>query len=180
MSCRRHRPCCACPTLPIVESEALVQRRLDALKNRIMTEWEYVGRSYELIVEPEIFWRLGGPREETEGRCTMSAFRTANPGSRPGRRTAATANEVDETSMGEAVERHLSLDAPFMQWVQDPDRVDTEASDTIEMREGLTDGLETIKLTGLVPQFTSNPASPRSPATPSSHSVRFSRACAIA
>jgi flagellar motor protein MotB len=65
--------------------------------------------------------------------------------------TAAAANEVDETSMGEAVERHLSLDAPFMQWVQDPDRVDTELSDTIEMRQGLADGLETIKLTGLVP-----------------------------
>ena len=64
---------------------------------------------------------------------------------------AVTANEVDETSMGEAVERHLSLDAPFMQWVQDPDRVDHEASDEIEFREGLADGLETIKLTGLVP-----------------------------
>ena len=63
---------------------------------------------------------------------------------------AVTANEVDETSMGEAVERHLSIDAPFMQWVQDPDRVDHEASDTIEFREGLADGLETIKLTGLV------------------------------
>ena len=53
---------------------------------------------------------------------------------------AVTANEVDEKSMGEAVERHLSLDAPFMQWVQDPDRVDHEASDEIEMREGLADG----------------------------------------
>ena len=60
-------------------------------------------------------------------------------------------NDVDEIPMGEVVERHLSLDEPFMQWVQDPDRVDTELSDTIEMREGLEDGLETIKLTGLVP-----------------------------
>ena len=81
----------------------------------------------------------------------MSAFRLLILGLGLAVATAATANEVDETSMGEAVERHLSLDAPFMQWVQDPDRVDTEASDTIEMREGLTDGLETIKLTGLVP-----------------------------
>ncbi len=60
-------------------------------------------------------------------------------------------NAVDETPMGKVVERHLSLDEPFMQWVQDPDRVDAELSDTIEMREGLADGLETIKLTGLVP-----------------------------
>ena len=64
---------------------------------------------------------------------------------------AAVASDVDETGLGETVERHLSLDEPFMQWVQDPDRVDTELSDTIEMREGLADGLETIKLTGLVP-----------------------------
>ena len=64
---------------------------------------------------------------------------------------AVTANEVDEQPMGEAVERHLSLDAPFMQWVQDPKRLDDEISDTIELREGLADGLETIKLTGLVP-----------------------------
>ena len=42
-----------------VESESLVNRRLDALKDRIMTAWEEIG-SYELVVEPEIFWRLGG------------------------------------------------------------------------------------------------------------------------
>ena len=64
---------------------------------------------------------------------------------------AAVAADVDEQPMGEAVERHLSLDEPFMQWVQDPYRVDAELSDTIELREGLEDGLETIKLTGLVP-----------------------------
>jgi flagellar motor protein MotB len=61
------------------------------------------------------------------------------------------ANDVDEQPMGEAVERHLSLDEPFMQWVQDPERVDTELSDMIETVDGLADGLETIKLTGLVP-----------------------------
>ncbi len=64
---------------------------------------------------------------------------------------ASFADDVEETPLGEAVERHLSLDTPFTQWVQDPERVDTEASDTIETREALADGLETIKLTGLVP-----------------------------
>jgi flagellar motor protein MotB len=62
----------------------------------------------------------------------------------------AVAADVEEKPMGEVVERHLSLDEPFMQWVQDPNRVATELSDTIELREGLADGLETIKLTGLV------------------------------
>jgi len=64
---------------------------------------------------------------------------------------AVGAQDVDEAPLGEAVERHLSLDDPIMQWVQDPERVDHEVSDTIELREGLTNGLETIKLTGLVP-----------------------------
>ena len=64
---------------------------------------------------------------------------------------AVLAQDVDEAPLGEAVERHLSLDEPIMQWVQDPERVDHEVSDTIELREGLANGLETIKLTGLVP-----------------------------
>ncbi len=64
---------------------------------------------------------------------------------------AVIAQDVDEAPLGEAVERHLSLDEPIMQWVQDPERVDHEVADTIELREGLANGLETIKLTGLVP-----------------------------
>ena len=51
-----------------VESEALVEKRLDALKNRIMAEWQYARRVYELVVEPEIFWRLGGPPRQPKGR----------------------------------------------------------------------------------------------------------------
>ena len=62
----------------------------------------------------------------------------------------AVAADVDEAPIGEAVERHLSLDAPFRQWVQDPERVETDMGDTIDTRETLTDGLETIKLSNLV------------------------------
>ena len=57
----------------------------------------------------------------------------------------------DETPIGEAAERHLSLDGPQTKWVQDPDRVDTELGDSIELRETLVDALETIKLSNLVP-----------------------------
>jgi flagellar motor protein MotB len=38
-----------------------------------------------------------------------------------------------------------------MVWVQDPDRVDSEEGDTLEMRETIADALETIKLSNLVP-----------------------------
>jgi len=63
----------------------------------------------------------------------------------------ATATGVEEAPMGEAVERHLSSGEPFRQWVQDPERVETELSDTLEVREVITDDLETIKLSNLLP-----------------------------
>jgi len=63
---------------------------------------------------------------------------------------AAVAADVEELPIGEAVERHLSDDAPFLQWVSDPDRVDGELGDALEIREALVDDLETVKLSGLV------------------------------
>jgi uncharacterized repeat protein (TIGR01451 family) len=50
-----------------VEDEALVEKRLDSLKSRIMDEWRALDASYELVIEPEIFWRLGGPPERPRG-----------------------------------------------------------------------------------------------------------------
>jgi len=58
--------------------------------------------------------------------------------------------DAEETPIGEAVERHLSDYEPFQQWVQDPDRLAIEEGDTLELRETVTDGLETVKLSNLV------------------------------
>ena len=58
---------------------------------------------------------------------------------------------VDEAPLGEAVERHLPDDDPFMMWVQDAERVATEEGDTLETRETIADALETVKLSNLVP-----------------------------
>ena len=44
-----------------VEAESLVERRLSALKEQIMTSWSDLNCCYELVIEPEIYWRLGGP-----------------------------------------------------------------------------------------------------------------------
>ena len=63
----------------------------------------------------------------------------------------AQAANVDEVPLGEAVERHLADDEPFMKWVQHPEDTETEQGDTIETREKLEDALETVKLSGLVP-----------------------------
>jgi large repetitive protein len=47
-----------------VESEQLVERRLDAVKAEIMNAWTELACCYELVVEPEVYWRLGGPPDE--------------------------------------------------------------------------------------------------------------------
>jgi uncharacterized repeat protein (TIGR01451 family) len=44
-----------------VEDEALVERRLQAVRDMIMTAWKEKDCCYELVIEPEIYWRLGGP-----------------------------------------------------------------------------------------------------------------------
>jgi flagellar motor protein MotB len=63
------------------------------------------------------------------------------------------ASNVDEAPIGEAVERHLADDGPTMRWAQDPGDIDTEVGDTIETRETVEDALETVKLSGLVPDI---------------------------
>ena len=49
-----------------VEDEALVNERLAVLKSDIITAWQELDGQYELVVEPEIFWRLGGPPEKSK------------------------------------------------------------------------------------------------------------------
>ena len=61
------------------------------------------------------------------------------------------AQAVDEAGIGEAVERHLSDDRPMMEWVHDPQLLDTQAGDRLEEREVLAEDVETIKLTNVLP-----------------------------
>jgi len=50
-----------------LEAEHLVNQRVAALKKQIMENWRASGSGYELIVEPEIHWRLGGPVKQPQG-----------------------------------------------------------------------------------------------------------------
>ena len=50
-----------------LEPESLVNQRLDELKKRIMQTWQETGSEYELVVEPEVHWRLGGPVKQPKG-----------------------------------------------------------------------------------------------------------------
>jgi hypothetical protein len=44
-----------------VEAESLVEGRLKMLKDEIMAAWQELNCCYELVIEPEVFWRLGAP-----------------------------------------------------------------------------------------------------------------------
>jgi len=50
-----------------VESEALVERRLASIKDQIMTAWIKLNCCYELVIEPEVYWRLGAPPDRPRG-----------------------------------------------------------------------------------------------------------------
>jgi len=50
-----------------VEEESLVNRRLDRMKNDIASRWEDLDCCYELVIEPEVFWRLGSPPGKSKG-----------------------------------------------------------------------------------------------------------------
>ena len=49
-----------------VEDASLVDKRLAKLKDEIMTTWQGLNCCYELVVEPEVFWRLGGPPDNSK------------------------------------------------------------------------------------------------------------------
>ena len=44
-----------------VESEGLVQDRLEALKEEIVRRWKQTDSGYQLAIETEVFWRRGAP-----------------------------------------------------------------------------------------------------------------------
>ena len=50
-----------------VEAEALVEERLDLLKDQIEAAWKDLDCCYELVIEPEIHWRLGAPPDKPRG-----------------------------------------------------------------------------------------------------------------
>jgi len=50
-----------------VENEDLVQRRLEAIKSEITSRWQSsqnANATYQLTIEPEVFWRLGAPPQQ--------------------------------------------------------------------------------------------------------------------
>jgi hypothetical protein len=46
------------------EEESLVDARLDSIKRQVMEAWNELDCCYELDVESEVHWRLGGPPDK--------------------------------------------------------------------------------------------------------------------
>ncbi len=63
----------------------------------------------------------------------------------------AQAEEVSQAEPGQAVERHLLSDEPFMQWAQDPGVLGTQSGDRLEQREVVAAQAKTVKLRNVVP-----------------------------
>ena len=54
------------------EDEALVERRLEGFKRQLTEAWDAKKDGYVLAIEPEVFWRRGGPPKRLDARMPGS------------------------------------------------------------------------------------------------------------
>jgi uncharacterized repeat protein (TIGR01451 family)/fimbrial isopeptide formation D2 family protein len=54
------------------EDAALVEQRMQAIKRQVTEAWDAKKDGYVLAIEPEVFWRLGGPPKRLNGRAPGS------------------------------------------------------------------------------------------------------------
>jgi len=54
------------------EDPALVEQRVQAIKRQLTEAWDAKKDSYVLTIEPEVFWRRGGPPKRLDGRVPGS------------------------------------------------------------------------------------------------------------
>src|SRR5579862_6083315 len=64
---------------------------------------------------------------------------------------SAQAQTVDETTLGNPVERQLPTDQPLAPRARDPEQIRTEAGDRLEKRKLLSESFETVKLKNVIP-----------------------------
>jgi hypothetical protein len=50
------------------EDEALVERRVEAVKRQLADAWDAANPGYQLTIEPEVFWRRGVPLKQRDVR----------------------------------------------------------------------------------------------------------------
>lgn len=64
--------------------------------------------------------------------------------------TGAWAQSSEQTPLGSAVERQLSVEQP-LPWARDPEQVRTEAGDRLEQQQVLAESFDTVKLKNVIP-----------------------------
>jgi len=127
-----------------LEAPGLVERRLEAVKDRIRAAWGELD-AYPLSIETRVYWRRGAPTAgsgpgRTVGRVLRSLLPSVDAGP-----------PVRERRAERSAERLLSPDEPSTIWALDPERVESESGDRLEEREVLTEEAEIVKLKGVVP-----------------------------
>jgi hypothetical protein len=49
-----------------IEDAALVERRVQAIKQQVTEAWKTANAGYVLTIEPEVFWRRGAPPKRSD------------------------------------------------------------------------------------------------------------------
>jgi len=49
-----------------------ITRRMEAVKRQLTEAWDAGSHSYVLNIEPEVFWRLGGPPKVPDARLSRA------------------------------------------------------------------------------------------------------------
>lgn len=125
-----------------LEDPGLVKRRVEVVKEQIEAAWKERG-DYPLSIETEVFWRRGGsPGSPTSPAA--SALESLLPSVDAG-------PPIRDARPGEAVERHLPIDAPRTEWSQDPSLLGMQEGDQLVEREVVSEEAVTVKLRGVVP-----------------------------
>ena len=131
-----------------LESERLVDRRLDAVTDWIEDAWEELD-AYPLEIETEVFWRRGSPVElKAPAKGALPPVSSGPPGALP---AVSSGPPSRETRTGASTERHLPVSPLPTQWTQDPALLESQAGDRLEEREVSRERVEIVKLTGVVP-----------------------------
>jgi len=121
-----------------VEPAGLVDKRLAALKARILESWQQFS-DQELVIETEVFWRHGGPVDDkvnvSDDKGVIDYVSSA----------------LDRNRFGSDTEKQLPNGYAYTPWMQDPElfRLDDEVQ--YETKQVMEKTYTTKKLKDLVP-----------------------------
>ncbi|WP_455202125.1 isopeptide-forming domain-containing fimbrial protein, partial [Kaarinaea lacus] len=121
-----------------VESAGLVDKRMAALKARILESWKQVS-DQDLVIEIEVFWRHGGPVDDKVNVSDDQGMMDYVSGA------------FDRNNFGNDTESQLPNGYAYTPWMQDPALFTPDEEVQYETREVAEKTYTTKKLKDLVP-----------------------------